>query len=173
MKEVEADAFGGDLTAVKSVTLSKEQKSEFLAALDGDIYHRLPKARMPLILRVKSLVSDGSKKPAFDQLSIEHVLPQSPPGGSEWMTWFPDEKSRESWTHRLANLVPLHRRKNPAASNYDFATKKDVYFRGKGTSSPFVLTNEVRAMDEWTPAILEVRQQRLVEVLSNHWGLKA
>jgi hypothetical protein len=67
--------------------------------------------------------------------------------------------------------VPLHIRKNPSASNLDFDTKKNVYFTGKGTSSPFILTNEVRAQAEWKPAFLEVRQKRLVEVLSKHWEL--
>jgi hypothetical protein len=38
-----------------------------------------------------------------------------------------------------------HVRKKPAASNYDFSTKKDVYFKGKGKASPFVLTQEVRS----------------------------
>jgi hypothetical protein len=28
-------------------------------------------------------------------LSLEHVLPQTPPDGSEWMSWFPDEEARE------------------------------------------------------------------------------
>lgn len=85
------------------------------------------------------MVSDGSKKQAFDHLSLERALPQTPPAASDWTKWFLDEDERESWTHRLANLVPLHIRKNPAASNYDFATK-NVYFKGKGTASPFILT---------------------------------
>jgi hypothetical protein len=99
------------------------------------------------------------------------VLPQTPPAGSEWIKWFPDENEREAWTHRLANLVPLDRKKNSSTSNADFAKKKDTYFRGKGTASPFVLTQEVRAENEWTPAILAKRQERLVGVLKKHWDL--
>jgi hypothetical protein len=41
-----------------------------------------------------------------------------------------------------------------------------VYFNGKGTGSPFILTNEVRAQNEWTFALLEERQQRLLGVLT-------
>lgn len=170
-KEIEPDSFDGDLAALKTLALTDEQKREFVVALDGDIYRRLPKARMALMLRLEALVSDGSKKQAFDHLSLEHVLPQTPPVASEWLRWFPDEDGREMWTHRLANLVPLHVRKNPAASNFDFATKKNVYFKGKGTASPFVLTQDVRSEDTWTPAMLEDRQKRLIGVLSTHWGL--
>ena len=170
-KEIEPEAFDGDLTALKTIDLTNKQKREFVDALDGDIYRKLPKARMALMLRLEALVSDGSKKQAFDHLSLEHVLPQTPPAASDWIKWFPDEDERDSWTHRLANLVPLHVRKNPAASNYDFATKKNVYFKGKGTASPFILTQEVRSEDTWTPRFLVDRQKRLVSVLKVHWGL--
>lgn len=170
-KEIEPEAFDGDLTALKTLDLTDKQKREFVDALDGDIYRKLPKARMALMLRLEALVSDGSKKQAFDHLSLEHVLPQTPPAASDWIKWFPDEDERDRWTHRLANLVPLHVRKNPAASNFDFATKKNVYFKGKGTASPFILTQEVRSEDSWTPAMLADRQKRLVGVLEKHWEL--
>lgn len=170
-KEIEPEAFDGDLAALKTLDLTDKQKREFVEALDGDIYRKLPKARMALMLRLEALVSDGSKKQAFDHLSLEHVLPQTPPASSDWIKWFPDEDERDSWTHRLANLVPLHVRKNPAASNFDFTTKKNVYFKGKGTASPFILTQEVRSEDSWTPAMLVDRQKRLVGVLEKHWEL--
>ena len=85
----------------------------------------------------------------------------------------PDEDERDSCTHRLANLVPLHFRKNPAAGDCDFATKKNVYFKGKGTASPFILTQVVRSEDAWTPELLNERQKRLVGVLKKHWALDA
>lgn len=170
-KEIEPEAFDGDLTALKTLDLTDREKREFIAALDGDIYRKLPRARMALMLRLEALVSDGSKKQAFDHLSLEHVLPQTPPAGSDWIKWFPDEDERDLWTHRLANLVPLHVRKNPSASNFDFATKKSVYFKGKGTASPFVLTQEVRSEKDWTPTLLAERQKRLVDVLEKHWNL--
>jgi len=170
-KEIETAAFDGHVATLKTLTLTDKQKREFLAALDGDIYRNLPRARMALVLRLESLVNDGSKKQTFTHLSLEHVLPQTPPDGSDWLQWFPDEGERDGWTHRLANLVPLDRKKNSSASNYDFAKKKDAYFKGKGTASPFVLTQEVRAENEWTPMLLAERQKCLVGVLKRHWNL--
>jgi hypothetical protein len=169
--EIEREAFDGEPAGLKTLDLTGKQQAEFLSALNGDIYRRLPKARMALLLRLEALISDGSKKQVFAQVSLEHVLPQTPARESEWMRWFPEEETREAWTHRLANLVPLHVRKNPAASNYDFAIKKDVYFKGKGTCSPFILTNEVRTLGEWTPALLVDRQERLLDIFRTHWKL--
>jgi len=141
-----------------------------VAALDGDIYRNLPKARMALVLRLESLVRAPGVQ-LQNAVSLEHVLPQTPPDGSDWIKWFPVEDERDGWTHRLANLVPLDRNKNSSASNYDFAKKKDAYFRRKGTASPFVLTQEVRSENEWTPTLLNQRQKRLVGVLKEHWNL--
>ncbi|MCI1192376.1 DUF262 domain-containing HNH endonuclease family protein [Calidifontimicrobium sp. SYSU G02091] len=169
-KEIEPETFKGDLAALTTLTLTDAQKRKFVAALDGDVYDDLPKARMALVLRLESLVRAPGVQ-LQDAVSLEHVLPQNPPDGSDWIKWFPDENEREAWTHRLANLVPLDRKKNSSASNYDFAKKKDAYFKGKGTASPFVLTQEVRSESEWTPTLLAERQKRLVGVLAKHWDL--
>ncbi len=169
-KEIEPEIFEGDLTLLTPLALTDAEKRKFVAALDGNIYDDLPKARMALVLRLESLV----RAPGVhfqNAVSLEHVLPQTPPDGSDWLRWFPEEDEREGWIHRLANLVPLDRNKNSAASNYDFTKKKNAYFKGKGTASPFVLTQEVRSECEWTPAHLSVRQQRLVDVLKKHWSL--
>jgi hypothetical protein len=169
-KEIEPETFKGDLAALTTLALTDAQKRKFVAALDGDVYDDLPKARMALVLRLESLVRAPGVQ-LQDAVSLEHVLPQTPPDGSDWIKWFPDEDERDGWTHRLANLVPLDRNKNSSASNYDFAKKKDAYFRGKGTASPFVLTQEVRSEGSWTPALLIDRQKRLVGVLKTHWNL--
>lgn len=170
-REIEAELFEGSVDALVSLALSEAQKRDFIAELDGDIYKKLPRARMALMLRLEALVSDGSKKQSFDNLSLEHVLPQNPRNGSEWRIWFAEDEERELWTHRIANLVPLHIRKNPAAGNYKFEKKKDVYFNAKGKASPFILTNEVREIAIWNPEVLAQRQTRLLNILKRHWAL--
>lgn len=173
IEEIEQEGFDGISQNMKSLGLNNDEKKSFIAALDGDIYKKLPKARAALILRLEALKSDGSKRQEFSHVSIEHILPQTPSVESGWLDIFPDTENREEWTQRLANLVPLHIRKNPAASNFDFDTKKNVYFAGNdGTASPFVLTQEVRSLPAWTPEVLEDRQQKLVDIFSRHWELQ-
>ena len=169
--EIEPEAFKGDLTGITTLALIDAQKRKFVTALDGNVYDDLPKARMALVLRLESLMRAPGVQ-LQNAVSLEHVLPQTPPDGSDWLQWFPDGNERETWTHRLANLVPLDRNKNSSASNYNFAKKKDVYFKGKGTASPFVLTQEVGREETWTPAMLIDRQKRLVGVLKKHWDLE-
>ena len=169
-KEIEPDAFTGDLAALTTLTLSDAQKQKFVEALDGNVYDDLLKARMALVLRLESLVRAPGVR-FQDAVSLEHVLPQTPPDGSDWIKWFPDKDERDYWTHRLANLVPLDRKKNSSARNYDFAKKKEVYFNGKGTDSPFVLTQKVRKENEWTSTLLAERQKFLVGLFKDHWNL--
>jgi uncharacterized protein with ParB-like and HNH nuclease domain len=174
-KEIEPESFDGNPLALKTLKLSSTDKRDFISALDGDIYRKLPSARMALMLRLDALSSDGSKKFGVDTdiVSLEHVLPQNPSPNSGWIKWFPDEEERNAWTHRLANLVPLHIRKNPAASNFDFAKKKEVYLNKnkKGGESPFLLTQWVCRQSEWTPEILAERQKELISKFAGHWEL--
>ena len=78
-------------------------------------------------------MGDGAAKFDFEPniLTIEHVLPQTVRAGSEWEKLWPDTAMRERWGNRIANLVPLTRKKNSEAQNYDFEKKKEIYFKGK------------------------------------------
>lgn len=69
-----------------------------------------------------------TKFSAPETISIEHILPQTPDGGSQWVSDF-TEQDREKWTNRLGNLILLSRRKNTAQSNLDYLQKKERYFK--------------------------------------------
>ena len=157
-----------------SLQLSLDEKSQILTRLDDDIYRQI-RVRRPLLLRLDSLLTDpgvGHYLGHYQEsvTSIEHVLPQSPAEGSQWMEWFPDADARERWTHRLANLVLLSRRKNTKASNYEFEKKKKEYFQRDGVTT-FALTTQVVNEPEWTPAVLECRQRQLTDALKKEWRL--
>jgi len=104
-------------------------------------------------------------------ISVEHVLPQNPSEGSQWANDFTEEE-RRSWVHRLANLVLLDKRKNSEAQNYDFTVKKEKYFKSASGVTPFTLTMEVIASDEWTPSTLEARQAKLIRILAKNWEIE-
>lgn len=156
----------GDTSALQ---LSADEKSSVLAALDGPIYLQT-RVRMPLLLRLDSLLADHGATYEHKVLSIEHVLPQTPAPDSVWLTWFPEEETRNLWTHRLANLVLLSRQKNKQAQNFDFERKKQEYFKKKGVST-FAITSQVLNQAEWTLSVLETRQSELIGRLKAEWRL--
>jgi hypothetical protein len=152
--------------------LSPAEQHAMFAVLDGPIYETLAaRARSALILRLDSLLSGGGATYDYPTITVEHVLPQSPGAASEWLTWFPNGEVRASLVHTLGNLVLLTRKKNSAASNYDFARKKSAYFT-RGGVSPFVLTTQVLQNLVWTPEIVAFRQNELLSVLEQHWRLQ-
>lgn len=162
---------GDDLFADQSaLQLEENEKAEVRKALSGDIY-TITRIRLPLLLRLDELLSGGSAVYNSPVISVEHVLPQNPAAGSQWLLEFPDLDERAKWVHKLANLVLLTRRKNSQAGNLNFPDKKQKYFSTNAGVSNFALTSKVLAQAEWTPAVLENRQAELIGAVAKLWRL--
>ncbi|NLU64254.1 DUF1524 domain-containing protein [Rhodococcus sp. HNM0563] len=139
--------------------------------LQGEIYKVAP-VRKYVLLRLDELLSNASGV-SYDhpRISVEHVLPQNPKVGSDWMKWFTPAQ-REFWTHRLGNLVLLNRTKNASAGNYDFDRKKAQYFTARYGVASFAITTQVLQQKTWTVDVLEERQKELVGLLTKEWRLE-
>jgi Protein of unknown function (DUF1524) len=72
---------------------------------------------------------------------MEHILPQTPKSGSQWLNDFNDQ-NREQWLNKLGNLMLLGKRKNTELGRLDFAEKKAKYFKEKVGTLP----NSVRVL---------------------------
>jgi hypothetical protein len=142
-----------------------------LNVLTGNVYKQYANVCRYLLLRLDSLLSSGDAVYSYPVITIEHVLPQTPAAGSEWLTWFPTVDLRNQWVHRLGNLALLSRRKNIQAGRMTFEKKKTTYFTTSGGVSSFALTTQVLRESEWTPAVVQRRQDELVKLLRNLWRL--
>jgi hypothetical protein len=156
---------------VAAVDLSDDEKMEMRSVIDGEIYTLSARRRNHLLLRLDSFLSDGGAIYDPSLLTIEHVLPQTVDSESQWAEQWPDSGIREHWLHRLANLVPLNRKRNSAAQNYDFDKKKQAYFAGRQGVSSYVLTTHVLNTPQWTPEAVHTRQEMLLGVLAEKWEL--
>jgi hypothetical protein len=164
---------GGDLFAATSpLQLTPEEQLQTYSALGGPLYDtHSPRALALLLLRLDRLLSDGSASYHHEVVSVEHVMPQQPAPNSQWATWVPDTALHQQWVHRLGNLALLSRHKNSSASNRDFAWKKDAYFT-KGGVCGFALTTQVLQHTDWTVAVMQQRQDAMLETLEKHWRLQ-
>ena len=153
-----------------SFNLTDTEKAETRKRLGGEIY-LASKVRKYVLLRLDEMLANNPGV-VYDHpvITVEHVLPQNPAAGSEWLTRFTDEQ-REQWTHRLANLILLNRQKNSEAQNYDFVKKKEKYFTGRHGVSAFAMTTQVLGHPEWTPEVLRVRQESQLATLTAGWRL--
>lgn len=152
--------------------LTPTEQHSIYSTLAGPLYETLAaRARTAVLLRLDAWLSGGGASYKYDTVTVEHVLPQNPAPNSKWLEWFPEPKNRIAWVHRLGNLALLTRKKNSAASNYDFATKKKAYFSKNGIS-PFVMTTQVLDKDNWTLRVVEERQEALLAKFESHWRLQ-
>ena len=155
-----------------SLELSDKEKSDFIDQLDGNIYGLTAIRRNYVVLRLDSFKSDGAATYTPATLTIEHVLPQTPKEGGQWLEWWPDEDERKLWTHKIANLVPLPRPKNSEAQNYEFEVKKDKYFKSRKTgTSSYALTTAVLSEHDWKPETVKRRQAELLQRFKMNWEL--
>ena len=154
-----------------SFALSAEERRLSREALEGEIYRMQIRRARFVLLRLDELLAHGSGV-IYEHaiISIEHVLPQNPKPGSRWLSDFSDEE-RLRLTHRLGNLVLLNHRKNSQANNGEFLDKKTKYFTTAGGSAAFALTTQVIERTQWTPEVVEERQQELVALLEQEWEL--
>ena len=150
--------------------LTPDEIKQIINNLDGDLYLQKRISKY-VLLRLDSALAATGATYAHSVISIEHILPQTPANGSQWFSWFPTVAEQEKYVHRLGNLALLDRNKNSEAKNYEFHEKKDKYFVSKGKTSPFVLTSRVLLETEWTQAIVDKRQNQLMQVLKNLWRL--
>jgi hypothetical protein len=66
----------------------------------------------------------------YERSTLEHVIPQTPAAGTNWMTDF-DAQFRADFTCKLGNMTLLTQAKNSANRNFDFSVKKPIYARSK------------------------------------------
>lgn len=150
--------------------LNDREKVDSIHTLDGELYN-FTRVRKYVLLRLDSaLANDPGASYDHSLITVEHVLPQTPSEGSDWLQDFTDEE-RDHWTHRLGNLLLLNRRKNSQAQNYDFQKKKETYFKSSSGVAVFALTTQVLQEPEWTPEVIERRQDDLRELLVTEWQL--
>lgn len=152
--------------------LTPQEQHEVYVNLDGPLYEtHSSRALAILLLRLDRLMSDRSATYQHDVVSVEHVLPQQPAPNSQWLSWVPDVQAHQVWVHRVGNLVLLSRKKNSAASNYEFEKKKSAYFTRTGVSS-FALTTQVLQHNIWNVEVMQHRQEEILRTLELHWRLE-
>lgn len=160
-------------------SVSETEAEEVLRKISGDLYGE--SYAFYVMLRLDSALAEGgiSISLSAPRASIEHVAPQTLK--KEWTSDWNNQDHLEL-KNKLGNLVLLSRRKNSQAQNYDFETKKKVYFAGKahvsnssdqaGRVAAFPsVTRVLNAGQRWTPKIVYKNQDEYVSLLKRVWDL--
>lgn len=163
LKVIEAAETPAEVLASKAFDFDSKQLQDLL---DDAIYGRRF-ARYVLLRLEYLLASHAAPLNLPDDISVEHILPQNPGGASQWVRDF-NEEQRETWLHRLGNLMLLSRRKNTSLGNLDFASKRVRYFEDRVESLPN--SQRLLAMGCFALADLEARHKDLLQRLKDSYA---
>lgn len=147
---------------IDNSSLFNINKNSYREVISGNVYKR--KFVRYLLLKLEYLRSDNTVHlSSYKNISVEHILPQNPSQNSYWVKSFTKDE-REFWTHKIANLVLISKRKNSKLGNLDYIEKKERYLKDrvdafKG-SKIFLEKNS-----QWDVEVLEKRQDILVDML--------
>lgn len=144
-------------------------KSKFMAEIQSDIYGKGYAKALLMLLEYK--YQDNSLEKSFKQMSIEHILPQTPNFGSKWMADFTEEE-RANFTHKIGNLIIIGRRKNSSLGNLEYLQKRQKYFDKNIGSFARSLKLYNDYPSQWTSVEYKQNQANVIKDLKEIFGIK-
>ena len=162
LKHIESSQTFQEVLANNS--LYSVENNDLRDVLNGEIYGK-QLAKYILLKHEYLIIEHSASLSNLKNVTIEHILPQTPKDGSSWIETF-TKAQREEWTNRLANLVLISGKKNSKLSNRDFLEKKEKYMTDeKFKNSLLPSSGIVFDYNEWTINSLEKRQQEMLDIL--------
>ncbi len=155
LKLIEASMTPADVLSDEVFDFDRSQLRDLL---DGAMYGRRF-ARYVLLRLEYVLATHAAPLNLPDEISVEHILPQSARKMSQWDRDF-TEVQQAYWLHRLGNLMLLSRRKNSKLSNFDFPEKKSRYIDDHVESLPN--SQRILALSTFGTRELESRHKDLL-----------
>jgi hypothetical protein len=154
-----ADVF----TQVKSVYVDDRKFTADFTQFAIETRGQSKKLAKYILAHLESDAGRHACNPDTDPGSIEHILPENP--SEAWGSTF----AREHWEsaiYRLGNLTLLEPAANRRVGNMEYGTKIAEYDR-----SAYHITRSISgiAPQEWTPDLLNARQQQLADRAVHLW----
>jgi hypothetical protein len=93
------------------------------------------------------------------RVHVEHIYPQAPPQEQRWA-------NHAEFVNRIGNLTLLDKRLNQEIKNSSFSTKKQQAY----SASRLEIAKELLGYgDDWSPSLIETRQDRLCKLAEGIW----
>ena len=139
-------------------------KDSFIREIEGPVYGK--RFARYLLLKLDYFCADHTQPMHVEKLSVEHILPQNPAEGSNWMNDFKEQ--RAEWTHKIGNLVLVTGSKDSRLGRLEYPEKKEKYFSDHITNSPRAL-HVYHKYDKWTPKELKENQEIVLGAVRKHY----
>jgi hypothetical protein len=109
---------------LRALTFNRAEQDKVRSALSNALYdYEVRRSLMQWYeAELQGALADGEIRSA----TVEHVLPEAPKTGSQWLTDFPDEEERDIRYHSVGNLALMDKQENIDAGNRDFVDKSPI-----------------------------------------------
>jgi hypothetical protein len=138
-------------------------KEDFVARMNGIEFKR---SQHKIVRYLLAKLEEQAHKHEIDYSStsytLEHILPEKT-SEAAWSGFEDDDKDR--FIYKLGNLTLLEKKKNEKIGNGDYEAKKEIY----ETSACQLTQNIPTHYEQWGPAELNSRQQKLAKLAAQAW----
>jgi hypothetical protein len=112
------------------------------------------------LLWSETLVGDGGRSIEAGNMTVEHLLPNTPGSETYWISRFPGEKW-EQYANQIGNLVLVSARMNGNLSRKDFIEKKAMV--ANRVKAGWIITDKALESTDWTSQVIEERGHELLK----------
>ena len=148
---------------IRPVYVDDQKMQQDFSRLEFDTRGSHKKRAKYVLARLEADLSGRACDPDTDPGTIEHILPENP--ADIWEEIYPPGRWEDD-VYRLGNLTLLEGKANRMIGNKAYADKLDAYAESK-----YALTARIPeiAPEEWTPALVDARQNWLAERAVKLW----
>lgn len=147
---------------LKSIYVTDENfKSAFSTKIINSKRYR--KLVRYILFCLEKQISGNSYDDSDTKITIEHILPEN--ASDIWNKYF-NVDEQDIYTYRLGNYTLLEDGKNKDCGDKLYEEKLPIY-----ETSRYSITKEYCIFEEWTPASLRKRQDRLANFASSIWKI--
>ena len=165
-------AIRGGITPVgdkSPLGLTADDQKNILFNAANNIYARNPQGCKLLLIRLNDEIAGTPCNIDPTTITVEHILPQRPGQNSPWRDRFP-ASVRDYYTGSLGNLILISPKTNKEARNHAFNRKLESFLKDQPMAE-LPINGDVLRQVAWGPDQVQAREDRLLGVLRQLWGL--
>lgn len=149
-----------------ALELTDAEHLKFIATLNKS--RKRDRQRRLLLIRLEAALDGGHLLEMTDDVTVEHILPKA--GGAWWNERFPDAGMRTELANLIGNLTLISFAQNSTADTKPYPEKRRIFLNTPG-APVHGLTKDIEEATDWTRDVIERRQERLIRILCEDWGL--
>ncbi|KAB2848218.1 MAG: DUF262 domain-containing protein [Hyphomicrobiaceae bacterium] len=177
-RNARASQYGAILSAIRAsdavpsreLALSAQEQRQILFQVATGGKKKGGKLCRQILLRMEGHLAGAPSSTGPDDLTLEHILPETLSRKSEWRNRFDDRLHQHYW-RSIGNMMLVSRDVNLKGRNASFESKLKLY-RGDEATRSLAINADVLSVAEWTPQAIEAREERLLDIARAMWSLQ-